>query len=175
MCFSSNASIVVTDPRVPRVHPHITPPRQEWGAEPGYLLKSHVNWHGIIKKSRQKTTLPKTNIAPARRPKPKRKRIFQPLICKGYFSFTEWFNHFSNSNKFQIQIFQMVLTISGPNWCHASKGCISAFHKLLWTTRYSGQSFHKSKKVVFLEQQICTKPQPDSPTPNSWSIRRFRC
>ena len=34
-------------------------------------------------------TLPETNVAPENRPKPNRKVVFQPSICRGYVSFRE--------------------------------------------------------------------------------------
>ena len=43
-------------------------------------------------------TLPETNVAPENRPKPNRKVVFQPSICRGYVSFRECTLIFGNTH-----------------------------------------------------------------------------
>ena len=49
---------------------------------------------GLVVRFLRKITLPKTNIAPENRPKPKRKVVFQPSIFRGHVSFREGMHFF---------------------------------------------------------------------------------
>lgn len=120
MCFSSNSSIVVTDPRVP----HITPPRQEWGPEPGS----------------QECKLPG--------PKPKINRELKTR-SKTKVRYIKQFNHFFNSNTFQIQIFQMFFDNIWAKLMSCFQGLYFSISQALVNNSLFWAKFPHIKSVLF--------------------------
>ena len=62
------------------------------GLQKAALFRS--NGSVLMNERGESVTLPKTNVAPEKLPKPNRKVVFQPSIFRGYVSFREGI-HFS--------------------------------------------------------------------------------
>lgn len=143
MCFSSNSSIVVTDPRVP----HITPPRQEWGPEPG---SQECKLPGPKPKiNRELKTRSKTKV---------RYKTIQSFFQFKYIPNSDipdvFWQYLGQTDVMLPRIVFQYFTSSCEQL--AILGKVSTYQKCL---------------VSFNNKSVCAKPQPDSPTPNSWSIR----
>ena len=93
---------MVINPIVGVYIPIIRIPVKRWDDHPqqNATFNHGSNEHPKTKKSR---ILPETNVAPENRPKPNRKVVFQPSICRGYVSFRECIHqvNFTNPQSFQ--------------------------------------------------------------------------